>query len=365
MMIEDELLKGRFRPKGGMIMRSGVLTSLVVVALCACVTAAEQPVQSFRGDIIMMAVDEPNAPSRRVPAPGQNAAEPWNPGKHLLTAWESISTVRTHRIYNPALPPPREPEGPGWLLSLAGRIDIANADGLIGFSTTPAAILALDQNAQLVFSELTDGQQDRRYQAPCYLMKPVRHDESSEVEWIPEIQPYLFSVNVPMDPGMTYPQLLGTLEWSMHALVADQFMTVDIPFQVGAAQVEPVSGLEIRVERAVVESIRWEYSLWAGHGSSEVSQMLTGTLDLPAGQAPPGVIVVDVEVLDAAGHPIRGVIGGTGVGGMDSRTIFIHGTAYGPPCAAAATLRCTVAPNAYVRHIRFLLENVPVPSFRD
>jgi hypothetical protein len=369
MMIEDELLKRWVHPEGGMIMPSRVLTNLIVVALCACSAPAEQPVQSFRGDILMMAVDEPNALSRPVPPPGRDAPEPWNPGEHLLTTWESISTVRTHRIYNPALQPPREPEGPGWLLSLAGQIDIVNADGLIGFSTTPEAILALDQNARLVFSELTDSQRDRRYQAPRYLMKPVRNDESSsEVERVAEIQPYLFSVNVPVDPGTTYPQLLGTLEWSMHALVADQFTTVDIPLQAGVTQVEPVSGLEIRVEQAIVENMRWEYSLWAEHGSSEVSQILTGMLDRPAGQTPPGVIVVNMEVLDAEGRPIRGVIGGTGVGagGPDSRTtLFLYGMAYGPPCAAAATVRCTIAPNAYTRHIRFILENVPVPSVRD
>ncbi len=350
-------------------MRSGVLVNLIVVALCACSVATEQPAQSIPGDIIMMAVDEPNALSRLVRPPRQDAPEPWNPGTHLVTTWESISTVRTHRIYNPALRPPGEPEGPGWLLSLAGQIGIVDTDGLIGFSTTPEATLALDQGARLVFSALTDGQPDRRYQAPRYLMKPVRPDEwSSEIEWIPEVQPYLFSVNVPVDPGMTYPQALGTLEWSMHALVADQFTTVDLPFQVGATQVEPVSGLEICVKQAVVENTRWVYGLRAGYGSSEVSHMLGGTLELSPGQTPPGVIVVDVEVLDAQGHPIRGVIGGFGVdtGEIDSpTTIFIYGTAYGPPCAGAATLRCTIAPNPYARHIRFLLENVPVPSVRD
>jgi hypothetical protein len=250
-------------------MRSGVLTNLVVVALCACITAAEQPVQSFPGDIIMMAVEEPNAPDRPIPPPRQNAVEPWNPGKHLLATWESLSTVRTHRIYNPALQPPREPEGPGWSLSLAGQT------------------------------------------------------------WI-----------------------------------------------------ELVPGLEILVEQAVAENApspsrvrtangQYQFRLRARYDSREVFCLLAATLHLPASQTPPRVIVVDLDVLDAKGRSIRslgsvsgGIMVGTGGTGSQAATI-IHGTGNGPACATAATFRFKLALNAYARHIRFILENVPVPSFRD
>lgn len=347
-------------------MRSGVLTNLVMVALCACATAAEQPVQSFPGDIIMVAVDEPNTPSGQVPPPGQDAPEPWDPGKHLLATWESISTVRTHRIYNPTLQPPREPEGPGWSLSLAGQIDILDSSRLVGFATIPTAALALDQDARVVFSELSDSLQNRVYQAPRYRLKPTEFGE-----WISEIQPYPFSVNLPVGPGTTYPQVLGTLEWSMHALVTDQFTNVDIPFQAGATWIELVPGLEIRVEQAVAENVQYQYLLQARYDSSEVSNMLGETLHLPAGQAPLRVIIVNLDVLDALGRSIRSlgdVAGGIGVGtgGTGSQTMtLIRGIGYGPACGTAATLRFKLARNAYTRQIRCILDNVPVPSFTD
>ncbi len=356
-------------------MRSGVPIGLVVVALCACLTAAEQPVQSFPGDIIMMAVDGPNAPSRPVPPPGQAAAEPWNPGQHLLATWESIATVRTHRIYNPALQPPREPEGPGWSLSLAGRVNVIDNTGLIGFSTAPVAALALDQDAGVVFSELTDSRQDRLYQAPRQVRKPTGNGE-----WTSEIQPYRFSVNLPVGPGTTYPQVLGTLEWSLHALVADQFTTVDIPFQAGATWVPLVPGLEILVEQAIAQSAQpasraqvgdglYQYLLLARQDSSEVSYMLPGTLHLPAGQTPPRVIVVDLDVLDAQGRSISDLgFGGRGFGtaeaGGQTMTIM-KAIASGPACGTAATFRFKLALNAYTRQIRCILDNVPVPSFTN
>jgi hypothetical protein len=348
-------------------MRRRVLINLVVVVLCAGITAAEQPAPSLSGNIIVMAVDEPNAPDERIRALGQNAAASWNPSEHLLGTWESIYAAQTYRIYNPALQPPRQPEGPNYSLSLSGEIDITDSTGLIGLTTIPTAALALDQNGTVVFSKLTDSVAHRSYQPPRYLWGPTRRKT-------PQIQPYLLSVSLPVGPGTTYPQMLGTLEWSMYALVADQFTTVDLPFQAGGTWTELAPGLKILVEQASAGNAQYQYRLRAENDANEVAWLVAGTLDLPSGQTPPGVIVVDLDVLDATGRSIRSVsdvsggigIGGEKSGGTDNQTTtFILGTGNGPACGTAATLRFKVARNAYTRQIRFLLEDVPVPTFSD
>lgn len=361
-------------------MRSGVLTNLVMLVLCACVAMAEQspPSQLFAGDITITAVHEPNASDGRVLPLAQDAAEPWNPSEHLVATWESLSTVRTHQIYNPALQPLREPEGPGWMLSLAGRIDVTDSNGVVGFSAIPAAALALDQEARLILSESIDCLQGHSYQPLRRLRRPTEDGES-----ISEIQPYPFSVNLPVAPDTTWPPVLGTFEWSMHALVADDFTIIDIPFQAGPAWIELVPGLEILVEQAVAETVqdpnhvsrltngRYEYRLRARHGTGEVFCIFAQALDLQTGETPPRVIVVDADVLDAEGRSIRTLDGVSGRGGVGTAaagaqaTTLIRGTATGPACDTAAVFRFQLALNAHARHIRFILENAPLPSFRD
>jgi hypothetical protein len=346
-------------------MRWGVFINLVVVVLLAGVAGAEQSVQPFSGNIIVMAVEEPNAPDQQIRALGQNGPALWNPGEHLRATWESIYAAQTYRIYNPALQPPRPPEGPNYALSLSGEIAITDGTGLIGLTTVPTEALALDQAGRVVFSALTDSAPARSYQPPHCQWGPTWRTT-------PHIEPYPLSVSLPAGPGTTYPQALGTLEWSLYALVADQFTTVDVPFQAGGTWTELAPGVKILVEQATAGNAQYQYRLQAENDANNVAWLVAGNLDVPAGRTPPGVIVVDLDMLDATGRSLRdvsAVSGGIGIGGQKSggtdirTTMFILGVGNGPACGTAATFRFKLARNAYTRQIRFLLADVPVPTF--
>ena len=89
-------------------MRSGILVGLIVVALCACVTAAERPEPFSRGDILIAAED----PNGAVPPAGGDPNKTWDPATHLAADWESISVSMTSRLYNPAVQTERDGGGP-------------------------------------------------------------------------------------------------------------------------------------------------------------------------------------------------------------------------------------------------------------
>ena len=83
----------------------------------------------------------------------------------------------------------------------------------------------------------------------------------------------------------------------------------------------------------------------------------------------PEVVVSKVEVLNAEGKSIQDQANGGGFGGGGSytgTTTEMTGTSTGTGncniCGTAATIRYTLAFNAYEKEIRFLLQNVPVPA---
>jgi len=340
-------------------MRSGILASLIVVVLCACVIATERPAQFSRGDILIASSGDPNAV---VPSAGEDPNWTWDPTEHLAADWESISVSMSSRLYNPAVQPNGAAQGPQWSMSLVGIVDIIDPNGLIGWTTTPTSVLALDQDGNVVTSSTANDSMVRRYQQPGSWSVPAGFPSMFSMNHV-----YL---NLPIDPNATYPDLFSRVEWTMNVLVVERSETVDIPFKASETWVELIPGMEVLVEQATVEEGKYQYRIKAQYDSTKVDYLMSASVHLWRDEMPPAAAVLKLEVLNAEGQSVRDLsngggfasgVGGSGVNGQ--MTVTATGSGSCTACGAAATLRYTLVFNMHELEAHFVMKNIPVPEF--
>lgn len=339
-------------------MRSEILAGLIVVALCACGTAAERPEPFSRGDILIASAGDPN---EAIPPAGADPNKTWDPAAHLAADWESISVSMTSRLYNPAVRPSVEPEGPQWSMSLTSTLDIVDSNGLIGLGNAPTSVLALDQDGAVVISSTSGSPLVRWYQQP----RPrTMAEQTSSVFPMNRV-----SLNLPIDPNATYPEMFSRVEWTMNVLVAREIKTVDIPFKVSETWAEVTPGMEVLVEQATVEEGKYQYRFKVKYDRTKVEYLMTRSVSLWRDQQPPAAAVLEIDVLNAEGKSIHdlGAGGFSEAGSYSGPNNQITGTLSGSgsceTCGEAATVRYTLAFDMYELEARFALENVPVPEF--
>jgi len=344
--------------------RSGII-SLIVAAWCVSVGTAGQPARFVHGDIIIMGAAEPTDPNMQVPAPGADPNRVWDPAAHLTAVWESVSANLASTLYNPAVNPERKPKTAERSLSIGGRVHIADSNGLVGFCWMATGALALDQNAKVICNKPKENRTGRFYWMPTYFKKMT-----APGVLVPEIQPYpIMALDVTPDANVPYPALLARVEWSMYALVSDTYKTVDVPFKMTDQWLELAPGLEILVEQGDLATDKYQYRIKSRYDAKKVSCIPGGAVHLWPGDLPPEVIVTKIDILDPNGNSIpaqsSGGFGGSSSGGTtgDQGTATSSGSGTCTICGTATTIRYTMALDAYEKEVRFVLENVPVPSF--
>ncbi len=202
----------------------------------------------------------------------------------------------------------------------------------------------------------------RWYQQPPSMRLPAGLSD----ELASRLRSYHFSLSLPVAPAdVVYPEMLSRVEWSMYALLAKELKTVDIPFAAGDTWVELAPGMEVLMEQAVAEENRYEYRVKVKYDKAKADFLMGGSVHLWRDEAPPAAVVLETEVLNAEGQPVRDLGGGSfstsGSGSNDEKTVTARGTC--DACGTATTLRYTLAFQLSEREIRFALENVPVPGF--
>jgi hypothetical protein len=329
--------------------------------------AAQRPAQGMYGDILVMAAAEPNIPAAPVVSAQADPLNVWVPAENVVATWESVTLMS--KLYNPAAEQGAAPERS---LSLAARVDIVDVNGLIGFDSTTRGTLVLDEKPGVVYSEAVPS----RY---CHFYWPLRYIKKMPTpgQWVSELQPYNLTVDIPLDPNRLYPVLLSRVEWSMHALVNTETKTVDVPFSPAADWVTLAPGLEIKVEQATADPGRYQYRLATRYPHGKVLWAPSGAaISIWTHEPTPEVILtkLDILALDASGKPIQdpttgsgasgsasgaGASGSSGSGGLMTGTASGSGSFSGTP----TTFRFTLALKPQQHQWRFILENVPVPSF--
>jgi hypothetical protein len=307
------------------------------------------------GDIAIIAAEAPGGLTL------QAAADPnqtWDPAAHLTGNWSSVST--TARI-------DRNSTTSNWSASVAGSYAITDTTGLLGLTQSPTQVVATDQKGQVVYSMPVPKQLSRFY-LPLQYIKMY-----SGGQWVSQLQPYNFSVTLPVDPNVGCPFLLSRLEWSTYALVTDTIKNVDVPFKASTAWVDVAPNVQIQVTKADVTGSSFQYSLNVKYSYSKVSFLSGGATLLVGDQKPPAVMVTKMDVLDAQGKSIQDQASGgysftsggsssSSSSSSDNTTGTYSGTGNCNVCGAAATIRFVVALNSYEKEIRFLLQNVPIPG---
>lgn len=328
--------------------RSGII-NLIVAVVSVGVGAAEPPAQGTMGDVAIIPVTVPSDLNVQAAAESSQA---WDPSAHLAGSWMSVSL--TSRI-------DRNSSAPNRSVTVSGSYRINDPTGLLGLTRTPTGVVAVDQKAQVVYNTPVPKRSSRFY-LPLQYTKTF----SSTGQWVSELLPYTFSVDIPLDPNLPCPGMFTRLEWSSYALVTDTTKNVDIPFKASTVWVDVVPGMQVLVEKADVTGTTYQYSIKVKYSMSKVS-MSPSSAFLTGSEKPAEVMVVNVDVLNAQGKSIRdnasgGFTTSSSYGGSgDSATGTFSGTGNCNICGTAATIRYTLALNAYEKEIRFLLQNVPVP----
>ncbi|MEN6333828.1 MAG: hypothetical protein ABFE01_06165, partial [Phycisphaerales bacterium] len=271
-------------------MRSSVPLFLIGAVLCACAAAAEQPAQFSPGDILIAASGDPN---EVVPPAGSDPNKTWDPAKHLVADWESISVTMSSQIYNPARQPDGASQGPQWSLSVRGILDITDSSGLIGWSTTPASVKAYDQSGQEVASAAPSSSPVRWYQQPTSWSVPESFPSSMRAN--------RFSLNLPVGPGVQYPDMFSRIEWAMNLVAADETKTFDVPFKAGETWVELTAGLEVLVEQATSQGGKYQYRIKTRFDPAKFDFLLGNSITLWQDQTLPPAAILKMDLLNADG----------------------------------------------------------------
>jgi hypothetical protein len=320
-------------------MRSGILTSLIVVALCAGAATAGQPGPSKDGAIQAPAVADPNDPNE----PNNT----WDAVKHFTQRWDAVTLAfRTDG----------ESTVPDRTVSVACVVTVTDPTGIIGFSPVPTGVLALDRDANVICDLPPDS--PRSYE-PLRYVTTLQDDE-----WVSEIQPYAFSVEVPLgepnSPGSFF--MLSRVQWSMYALVTTRFEAVDLPFAPSAEWVEVTPGLQVLVEQATVDEGRYQYRLKVKYDPRQVLCRMGSAIETSLSGPIPATAVVKMEILNALSWPTQDeATGGSFSGSSKEMTGTMSGMGACDKWGPATTIRFTLGLDVCEKEIRFLLENVPVP----
>lgn len=311
-------------------MRSGVCNNLFVVVLSVCVLTA---VVSGQGD--------------------------WDPAEHLVPFWESVELQS--QIDNPARDPEADPNGLRQL-TVQGGLELIDYENLIGIDRMERGVVALDQDGQEIYR--TDNPfPGRSYQAT--------EDALRLAAFTGRANEFRLSVSMPLEANQGYPSSIGRLEWSLNALIAETSTTVDIPFEAGEDWVEVVPGLEVLVAVASATEGSYIYKIQAIYDPNLASYGTGGYWHFWSDEELPATLMVDMEMLNAAGEPVRGpnTSGGFGGGtsthsteeGLMEATSNGHGRC--DACGDVATIRFTFALDAYEVEAQLVLEDIPVPGF--
>ena len=381
-------------------MRSKSVIYLIGAVLCASAMAAEQSAGSMSGDILVITVGEPAELSALAAPVPTGPPTVWVPAENIVATWESVTAMS--KLYNPVDLPGAK--GPERSLSLAARVDVVDVNGLLGFDYTAQGTLVLDEKPRVVYSKAVPS----KY---CRFYWPLRYTRTmSAGQWVSELQPYNLTVDVPLDPNRPYPTLLSRAEWSLYALVNTQTKTVDVPSSLTADWLTLVPGLEIKVEQATAENGRYQYRLATRYSHSKVLWATSGAaIMIWTGDPTPEVIVTKLDILDAHGTSLTdGASGSSTTGGSTTPGSATRGSTTGGSSTAASgagssvsagssstgsstggsstggsgdlvtgttsgsgsysgggtatKLRFTLALKPRQQQLRFILENVPVPS---
>ena len=316
-------------------MQKGICQHLFVVVLCSCALAT---VVSAQGDV--------NAP--------------WDPAEHFRPFWESVELEA--RLYNPAEKPDSDPNTQR-RLSIQGAVEILDKAGLVGIDERTRDLVVLDQDGTEIYSAVGDLPGSRWYRS----VEDVRRLMGVH-EWADEFR---FSASVPMDPNRGYPTSLSRIEWSTGALIAETFAVVDVPFEPNETWIELVPGLEILVEEASVEEGKYAYKIQAIYDRDLISYSVGATWHFWREEVPPATLLLKMDMLNAAGQSVRdlsssgGFSSGTSGHGTDDGLMESTSTGHGScsACGDVTTIRYTFALEPYELEARFVLEDIPVPSF--
>jgi len=338
-------------------MHSRIVVCLIVAALCTCATAWEQPRQVSPGDILIVATGDPNDPNV---VEDPNAT--WDPAEHLLARWYYVNVNMSSQVYNPAIRPDLDVQGPQWSMSVVSLVTIVDSNGLIAWSPSPQSIQVFDQDDTLLYSMTPSSSSVRWYQ------QPASWNAISTLVGTPYLNS--FALGIPVDPNVAYPAVFGRIEWSMNVLAGTRTATVEIPFAASDTWVELTPGFEIQVEQATVEEGKYQYRIKTSYDTTKVNYMLGRSIYLWNERSLPPAVVVNLEVLNAEGESIRGLdsggsfaTSGSYTGSGTQMTGTASGSGFCDACGAATTFRYTLAFALQEQEANFVLEDVPVPEF--
>jgi hypothetical protein len=342
---------------------------LGALTLGVCLVGYGQTVSLLGGAAGGGDVNQPGPPEVNVP---------WDPARHLSADWDFVAL--TSRVYNPLSYPGRDMSALNRSLSLSGHVDVTDSNGFIGLCILSMPVLAVDQDGNEL-SGRVEGRRppyNTRYEPPL-----VDWRRTLPGQWARQLAPYGFSLSATLDPNADYPLFFSRLEWSLYALAADEFETVDLAFQTTQDWVELIPGLEVLVEKAAGSARHYEYQMKVRcdrHKVCYLQSVARGT----SSTILPEKIIVEMQVLNEQGERIGpvGVDYGSSVTAAgsgeetsnagsghvndtepgDQMNYTSKGQATCADCGHPATFRYRLAVKVYEREVRFVLGNVPVPS---
>jgi len=243
-------------------------------------------------------------------------------------------------------------------LSVDFAFTIVDPNRLVGLDAGPiTAVLALDENAR-VFHSAT-ARSGSSYRPLQYV-----HRTTPDGQGVSELQPYRFSVTVPLEFGHVCPLLISRLEVPVYILVAGAVKNVDLLFQASPQWVDVAPGLQVLVEKADITGTRYEYSIDVKYNPGQVD-VSSWSRSLFRGD-PAEVVVMKIDILDAQGQSIRDqttglFLNGATYPGRGLGDMTAAGSGDCNLCGGAATIRFVLALDSYEKEIRLVQQNIPVP----
>lgn len=321
---------------------TAIIVGLLLVLPCQAQEEMSDPTQPIKWCTWIEPVAQANDPA-------------WNPSDCFVPAWEKVQL--STELANPDEDPDVNDLASSQLLTVSINMHQAACDSLVSDLTflRPFNVKALDEQGNPL--EIPGPSSRFRH------YHPPREGLSSSMF----NRPPRLSLEIPMDPAQGYPRVLKALEFSFHALTAEYFQYVELPFQAFDQWIEILPHYMLRIEEAVSEGERYSYRIqykYTGDGERPSSH-----ISVREDEPLPKYMDMGLKLLNADGKDVfevGGASGGrskgsSGSGSNDEYTATGDGECAG--CGGVETVQFRFAVNPSEVELTYVMNDIPVPTF--
>ena len=257
-------------------------------------------------------------------------------------------------------------------VSLSCEVEILDPNFVLGISQEPIIEEMMDDKGENVEIEsrprnsfqmrYEPARYERRFAAPARPAKwktavrsalGLSQSESSRPKWIEQVRPYRIRIDIGMGKGEESGQKISHIKGYFHALIAESFEYVDVPFEKSDKWIRLTPDVEVQISDAFTDESSFRLNTKARpQGGGGLRDSLSPDSYLPER------ILVERRLIGPDGKAVNRR---TGISRLPFRPSG-NSSGGGSSMGRIKKIRYVIAVNPKHYEIPFVLENIPLPK---